>query len=198
MFTIDLLKGAGKPPRSHPLRVAGLASAFMLLAVGAVLDGLQYYRDHSVLALQKRTLAYYEGEVEKLRDVAQTLGEVHTRQEQVSAVLAEVNKVLATHTTWSGVLLTLSQSASNDIVIPDIAAKREEKGAADQIRYAYTLMVGVMSPSGPAAVEQFVRTLRLGLPLQSGPDSIRIISQRQETVAGRPLQYYVIECRLKM
>ena len=59
-------------------------------------------------------------------------------------------------------------------------------------------MVGVMSPSGGAAVEQFVRTLRLALPLQPGPDSIRIISQRQEMVAGQPVQYYVVECRLKM
>ena len=45
MFTIDLLKGAGKPPESRPLWAAGAALAFMVLAVAAALDGVQYFRD---------------------------------------------------------------------------------------------------------------------------------------------------------
>jgi hypothetical protein len=198
MFTIDLLKGAGKPPQSRPLWTAGVALAFTLLIAAGALDGLRYYRGRTLLTLQQRTLAYYNGEIQELQDVAQSLDAAKKREGEIDVALAEVNKALATHATWSGVLLALSQGASKEIGIPDIMAKREEKGTGDQLKYVRMLMVGVVSPSGPAAVEQFVRTLRLGLPLQSGPDSIRIISQRQEMIAGQPLQYYVIECQLKM
>ena len=58
-------------------------------------------------------------------------------------------------------------------------------------------MMGVVSPSGSAAVEQFIRDLRQQMPLAPGPDSLRIVSQQQQPIEGRNFQYYVIECRLE-
>ncbi len=198
MFTIDLLKGAGKPPESRPLWAAGATLAFVALVVAATMDGVRYFRDGGLLAAQTRNLAYYKGEITKLQDVAQSLDQAEKRRIEINAAMGEVNKALAYHATWSPILAALAQNTPSDLVVPDIMAKREEQGIGDKAHYTYTLMVGVVSPSGGAAVEQFVRTLRLALPLQSGPDSIRIISQRQETVAGQAFQYYVVECRLKM
>jgi hypothetical protein len=198
MFTIDLLKGAGKPPQSRPLSAAGATLAFMVLVVATTFDGLRYYRDGSILAAQKHTLSYYQGEIFKLQDVAKTLDQVEKRRTEINAALAEVDKALGNHATWSPIIAALAQSASTDLVVTDMMAKREEQGVGDKARFVYTLMLGVMSPSGAVVVEQFVRTLRLALPLQPGPDSIRIISQRQEMAAGKTIQYYVIECRLKM
>ncbi len=198
MFTIDLLKGTGKPPESRPLWAAGAALAFMALAIAAALDGVQYYRDAGLMDAQKRNLDYYTGEIQKLGDVAESLNATDKRRTEINASTTEVNKVLSYHATWSPILAILAQNTPTDLVIPDIMAKREEQGLGEKVRFAYTLMVGVVSPSGGAAVEQFVRTLRVVLPLLPGPDSIRIISQRQEMVAGQPVQYYVVECRLKM
>ena len=198
MFTIDLLKGAGKPPESRPLWAAGATLAFMALAIAAAFDGLQYFRNGGLLDAQKRNLAYYSGEIHKLRSVAESLDAAEKRRGEIDAAIAEVNKALTHHAAWSPILAALAQNTPPELVIPDIMAKREEQGAGDKVRYAYTLMVGVVSPSGGAVVEQFVRTLRLALPLVPGPDSIRIISQRQEMVAGQSFQYYVVECRLKM
>jgi len=198
MFTIDLLKGTGKPPESRPLWAAGSALAFMVLAVAAMLEGVQYYRDGQLLATQKRNLDYYTGEIHELRDVAESLDVTDKRRIEINATIAEVKKALSYHATWSPIIAALAQNTPPDLVIPDIMAKREEQGLGDKVRFIYTLMVGVVSPSGGAAVEQFVRTLRVALSLQPGPDSIRIISQRQEMVAGQPVQYYVVECRLKM
>lgn len=198
MFTIDLLKGAGKPPESRPVWVAGATLAFIALAVAATLDAIQYSRDDALLAAQKRNLAYYSGEITKMRDVAESLDAAEKRRLEIDAAMGEVNKALSHHATWSPIIATLAQNTPPDLVISDIMAKREEQGLGDKLKYGYTLMVGVVSPSGGAVVEQFVRTLRLALPLLPGPDSIRIISQRQEMVAGQALQYYVVECRLKM
>jgi len=198
MFTIDLLKGAGKPPESRPLWAAGAALAFMALAVAGALEGIRYSRDGSLLAAQRPTLSYYSGEIHKLRDVAEEIDEVEKRRIEVNAAMAEVNKALSYHGVWSPIIAALAQNASPDLIVTDIMAKREEQGAGDKVRFGYSLMLGVMSPSGAAVVEQYVRTLRLALPLQPGPDGIRIISQRQDMIAGQAVQYYVVECRLKM
>jgi Flp pilus assembly protein TadB len=101
MFTIDLLLGTAKPPRSHPLRIAGVALAFALVALALVLDDVYYSSLNRQLAAEHR------------------------------------------------------------------------------------------------ALQQFVRALRQALPLVSGPDGVRIISQRQQQMEGRDFEYYVVECRLK-
>jgi hypothetical protein len=198
MFTIDLLKGTGKPPRSHPLWAAGTTFAFIALVVVAALDGVRYYRDGALLATQKRSLSYYSGEIRKLRDVAEALDATEKRRAEIDAALAEVNKAMSCHATWSPIIATLAQNTSPDVVLSDIMAKREERGVGDKVRYGYTMILGVVSPSGGGAVEQYVRTLRLVLPLLPGPDSIRVISQRQQAVGGQAVQYYVVECQLKM
>jgi hypothetical protein len=198
MFTIDLLKGAGKPPKSHPLWVAGVTLAFLALLVGGVLDAIGYYRDESLLATQKRTLAYYEQEIRQMKDVADMLAAAEKRRIEVDGTLAEVSKALAHHAVWSPVIETVARSTPEDLVITNILAKREEQGVGDKARFTYTLMLGVVSPTGPLVVEQFVRTLRLILPLQGGPDSVRIGSQGQEMLGGRQFQMYMLECRLKI
>jgi hypothetical protein len=198
MFTIDLLKGAGKPPESRPLSVAGIALAFMALIIVAAIEDVRYFRASEVLATQKRTLAYYSSEIQKLKNVAEALDAVEKRRIEVNGAMAEVNKALSYHATWSPVIAAMALNTPPDLVLTDIMAKREEQGSGEKVRFTYTLMLGVMSPSGAAVVEQYVRTLRLALTLQPGPDSIRIISQRQDMIAGQPVQYYVVECRLKM
>jgi hypothetical protein len=198
MFTIDLLKGAGKPPQSRPLRIAGATLAFLVLIVAGGVDGLRYFRDEGLLTTQRRTLAYYQGEIAKMKDIADSLAAAEKRRIEINTILDEVNKVLVYHATWSSLISTMAINTPQELLLTDIMAKREEQGVGDKARFEYTLMLGAVSPSGAAMVEQFVRALRLSLPLQPGPDSVRIISQRQEMVGGQSLQYYVVECRLKM
>lgn len=198
MFTIDLLKDAGKPPRSHPLWVAGATLAFMALIVAGTLDGLRYFQDTGALATQRQTQVYYDKEIASLADVAKTLDAAAKHEAETNSSLDEVNKALAHHAVWSSVLDTVAQSTPSELVITNILAKREEQGVGEKARFGYTLMLGVVSPTGPLVVEQFVRALRVVLPLQPGPDSVRIGSQGQETLGGRQYQMFMIECRLKI
>jgi len=193
MFTIDLLLGKAKPPRSHPLRAAGATAAFGVLVVAAAFDGVSYFSSGRQAAAQQQVAARLDGKIAGLADVSKVLATAERRRADVNASLAEVSQALAIHTKWSDVLVILTRTAPETITIGDLMTKREEvKG-----QYEYSMMMGVVSPAGPAAVEQFVRDLRAALPLASGPDNIRIISQRQQQVEGRDLQYYVIQCRLK-
>jgi len=193
MFTIDLLLGTAKPPRSHPLRIAGIALAFALVVIGMVLDDVYYYGINRQLGAEYRSLRHYEREIAGLADMAKMLQAADKRRSEVNASLAEVTTALTVHTQWSQVLVTLSKSVPESVTMADLMARREELGG----KYAYVLVLGMVSPTGPAAVEQFVRTLRQALPLIGGPDAVRIISQRQQQMEGRDFQYYVVECRLK-
>jgi hypothetical protein len=193
MFTIDLLKGTEKPPGSHPLFVAGVALAFALVATGAVFDGVHYFGAGRQLAAEQQAAQHSLREIAKLVDVTKMLQAAEKRRKEVNASLAEVNTVLTTHAKWSPLVAAAAQSASNAITISDLAAKREEIRG----KYEYSFTLGVVASSGPVAVEEFVRTLRQTLPLRPGPDSVRIISQRQQQWEGRDFQYYVIECQLR-
>jgi hypothetical protein len=197
MFTIDLLKGMGKPPLSHPLRMAGVTVAFALVAIAAALDVVRYSRDNIELGLQARSLRYYTEEVTKLSGVSKALDAAEKRKTQINAGLTEVNTALTIHAKWSPIVVALTQSTTKEITITELMAKREEQGGGEQVKYIYSLILGVVSTSGPGAVEGFVQAMRQNLPLAPGPDNVRIIAQRQEMVAGRSFQYYVIECRLK-
>ena len=198
MFTIDLLKGSERPPGNRPLQVAVVTIAFSVLAVGAVLDAIHYFSCGRQIGAEQRALAHYQREIAGLTDVVTALKAADERRGQINASLAEVATVLGYHTKWTSILVALSESAPKGITINDLMAKREEqKDAQQKIRYEYSLMMGVVSPGGPTAVEQFVRALRLALPLAPDSASIRIVSQRQTQIQGRDLQYYVVECRLK-
>lgn len=198
MFTIDLLKGSGKPPRSHPLRVAAIAVAFVALAAAAALDATSFAQYQTATGIERRSSARYDQEIASLADVARTLEAAEKRRREIDASLMEVSRVLLTHAKWSGLLVALTGATPETITISDLMAGRKEQASdAQKGKYDYSLMIGVVSPSGSAAVEEFVRMLRQTLPLTPGAASIRIISQRQEEVRGRNLQYYVIECRLK-
>jgi hypothetical protein len=197
MFKIDLLNGSERPPLSHPLRIAGITLAFMALAVGAVFDSTRLFSYYETTATEQRSLAYYEREIAQLADVAKSLDVAEKRRIQSNAGLAEVDKVLPIHAKWSDILVGLAEATPETVTIADLMAKREEQKVGQGVKYLYSLVMGVMSPSGSAPVEEFVRLLRLRMPLQPGPDSIRIISQRQEQIQERSVPYYIIECRLK-
>ena len=197
MFTIDLLNGRGRPPRGHPLQVAAVTLAFVALTTLAVLDAICFFGYHGDSASEQRSLAYYNREIARMADIARTIETAEKDRNQMNAGLAEVSKLLSIHTQWSGILVGLTETVPETVKIVDLLVKREEVKVGQKIEYTYSLTMGVMSPSGSTEVETFVRALQQRMPLHSSPDSIRIISQRQENVRGRNYPYYVIECRLK-
>lgn len=200
MFQIDLLLGSERPPRSHPLWIAGLTLLFAAVAVAAALDVVQYLHHSQSLAAQERALAHYRTEIASMADTQKMLDANRQRRATIDAGLAEVSKVLGTHRPWSDILSSLAETAPNDLTILDLQTRREPRkgqAAGQKTVYDYTLTMGMVSLGGPAVVEQFIRQLRTTLPLMPGSDSIRITSQRHQQVAGRDLQYYVVECRLK-
>jgi hypothetical protein len=198
MFKIDLLNGAGLPPRSHPLMTTVVTLAFVAIGVAAALDGVHVYDVTHQTGSCQQSIAMYDRQIAGLADVAKALDITDKRTREINAGLKETDQILGTHRAWSPLLLTLMNSATNGLTISEIVAKREEKKNAPQKGvYDYTLVAGVISPAGAAPVEAFIQTLRLTLPLQSGPDSIRPVSQKLQQIDGRDVQYYVIESRLK-
>jgi hypothetical protein len=199
MFKIDLLNGAALPPRSHPLLIAGGTLAFVIVGIAAAFDVVHVYAVNREIAGQQQSMATYEHQIAGLSDVAKLLASFEKHSRDVNDILKEKDLMLATHRTWSPLLATLMSSAPKGLTISEVVAKRDDKrgSAAKKGSHEYSLVMGVVSPSGAAPVETFIETLRPALPLQTGPDSIAIASQRYLQVEGQDVQYYVIECHLR-
>jgi len=198
MFTIDLLGGAGRPPRSRPIVIAIITFVFIAFAAGTVLAAIQYLSLRSQIAAHRIILENHNQEIAQFSDIESMLTEVEQRRKNLTSKLQEVAKILPMHTQWSPVLASLIDSVPEAVNITELLAKREGiRGKNNEIDYKYSLMIGVVAHPGPSVVEQFVQSLRTALPLESETESIRIVSQRQKRVKGWNVQYYAIECRLK-
>ncbi len=198
MFRIDLLKGAGLPPRSHPLRIAAETLAFLAVAVAVGFDGVHSYDLARRLTGQRQTLARYDRQIADLSGVAKMLETADKQRTQITASLAEVAQVAGTHAAWSPILVTLTAQTPQEVAISEIVARHQEsKSEKTKGQYDDSLSLGVLAPGGAPPVEQLIRALRTALPLQAGPDSIQIVSQRHQETAGLDAQHYVIECKLR-
>jgi hypothetical protein len=198
MFKIDLLNGKELPPRSHPLQIAAVSLVFLAVAVVAAFDAVHAYGLERELPSRRQALARYEHQIAGLAGVAKMLETADRRRTEITAGLAEAKQLAATHTAWSSLLVTLTDQTPKEVVISEILAKREKpKTEQTQGPYRFSLVLGVISPAGAAPVEQLIQALRTALPLQPGPDSVQIVSQRHQEIEGRDAQYYIIECKLK-
>jgi len=198
MFRIDLFNGKELPPRSHPLRIAAGTLALLAVAVAAAFDGVHAYDLAGKLAGQRQALAQADRQVAGLADVAKMLATAEKRQTEIDATLAEVEQVAAGHAAWSPILVTLVERTPAELSLSEVLAKREEsRNASEKGRYYYSLLLGVVSPEGAVPVEHYMQALRAALPLQPGPESVQVISQRHQEIDGLDAQYYIIECKLK-
>ncbi len=197
MFTIDLLKGAGRPPRSRPSVVAGAALAFAAIGVGAILIGVQYVTLQWEAAVQGKTLACYDRQMSRLADIENMLEKNQQQRKELQPSLREVSQVLSTYSQWSPVLTSLSSSVPDDMIVTELKTKRQSTHIGrEQIDYKYSLMIGFVTRSEPVAVERFMQSLRTYLQTRLKVNNIRIISQKRQEIRNRTFQYYVVECSL--
>src|SRR5512135_2817433 len=127
MFKIDLLNGAGLPPRSHPLMIAVGTAAFVAIAVAAAFDGVHAYGLTRQIAGEQRSIAMYDRNIADLAQVAKTLEAEDKRTKLIEAGSKEKDVLLVTHRSWSPLLTSLMNSAPKGLTISEIVAKREEK-----------------------------------------------------------------------
>ncbi len=68
MFTIDLLKGQGRPVRTRPKGIAIFVATFVVPMLVAILMASYYYSNKVVISIHKQNIANYTTQIERLAD----------------------------------------------------------------------------------------------------------------------------------
>jgi hypothetical protein len=210
MFTIDLLKGQGVPPRSGPgsIAIVAVTAAVPFLIAMALLDS--YLHGSIVEPIRVQEIIKWETEIGKLSDAA----ELHESLEKEKAIyrdcLSEVKSSIGRYIQWSSVLATLVENMPDSVVLTELEVERksikkkvpkrdkpEEMTDIDiPIRTLRVTVSGSSQHDCDKAVKDFRDRLYSSALLGPKLESIGV-SQEADKLDGHDIIYYEINCVFK-
>lgn len=210
MFTIDLLKGEGVPMKSGPWGVAIAVMAFVVpILVAMVMLGL-YTSNRIVIKVTKQEMVNYENNTKSLADAVKKQEALEKEKNSINSCLSEVLSSVDRHTQWSPVLVTVVESMPDSMVLTRLEVKPSsvEKKVPQKDDPNKMVVTNVptsilqMSVRGRSqanndkAVKEFKDRLRLSALLAPKIEDI-VISQKTDTLDGREVVSYDIDCIFK-
>jgi Tfp pilus assembly protein PilN len=211
MYTIDLLKGQGRPVRTKPQGVAIFVATFTVPVLVAMLMIGFYVRNEVVISVNNQNVTTFDNQTQRLADAVKTKMASEKSKAEINACLADVSTSIQRHVQWSPILVTLAENLPDSVVLTKLeikqssskrkaAAKAESGKKADGPSLVRTLKMSVSgNPNYNCDVE--VRAFRDRLRASStlGPklDDVIIASQGHEVLDGHDVITYDIDCVFK-
>lgn len=203
MFTIDLLKGEGRPVKSEPWAVMLVAAPSLIPLVTMVVlvasymsCGISIKNDREQEAKIKAKIATMS-EARQKRDTA--LAQIGNADKSVG----EIALAMKGHMVWSDILNDVSQSVpEGKVVIYKLVASRDNKNLTDiktGMLPRFTLLIGAydLGEAGGKSIQKFIDSVRSSPVLGPKIDSIRPVANQNGTFGGREVPVFDIECVLK-
>ncbi len=209
MFTIDLLKGQGIPPKSGP---AGIAIALITAAVPAIialsLYGL-YLHNNVVTKIKQQDIIKLQDKAAELSEDVKMLKKFDKEKFFYKACLSEVETSIGKFYQWSPILVTLVDDMPDSVVLTEFEADRErikkqfpdkslsEKDIVDKTAAKMVLQV-INDGQGDYGEEIKDFRNRLYASPVLGPKLENIVfSRKVEDNSGRETVFYQVECLFK-
>jgi Tfp pilus assembly protein PilN len=211
MFTIDLLKGQGRPVRTKPQGVAIFVATFTVPALAAMLMAGYYVRNEVVISIQKQNIVSFEMQTKRLADALKLKESCEKDKSAINGCLIDVATSIRGHIQWSPVLVTLAENLPDSVVITGlevgqrsikrkVAAQGDSEKKVDTNIPVKTLKMRVSgNPTYNCDLEvrAFRDKLRASKVLGPTLEDIVIASQGHDTLDGRDVVCYDIECIFK-
>ena len=216
MFAIDLLKGQGRPARTKPQGVAIFVATFAVPILIAILIAGYYYRNKVIISVYKQDVAGYVTQTERL---AEALKLKEAREKEKSAIngcLTDVAGSIGRHTQWSPVLVAIVQNLPDSVVMNSMEVRqssiirkavvkasleKDNKDKQADISVAVrTLKLRVSGNPGydcDSEIKAFRDRLRASKVLGPKLEDVVIVSQGHDTLDGREVVAYDIDCIFK-
>jgi hypothetical protein len=215
MFTIDLLKGQGRPVRTRPKGVAIFVATFAVPMLIVMLLAGYYYNNKVVISINKQNIANYTTQIDRLADAIKLKNSWEKDKTNLNNCLTDVSNTIGKHPQWSPILVSLVQNIPDSVVLNGLEVKQaivKKKAAA--------VSATADNKDKPADTSVNVRTLRMRLCGNPSPDldheikafrdrllasnaigtkleDVVIASQTNDTVEGRNVTSYDIDCIFK-
>jgi Tfp pilus assembly protein PilN len=211
MFTIDLLKGQGRPVRTKPQGVVLFVATFAVPVLAAILMVGYYFRNGVIILIQKGTIVSLDSQTQRLADDWKLKESCEKEKSAVNGCLADVAASIHRHIQWSPVLVSLVENLPDSVVLTSLEVKQQtikRKAAVktdSDIKVDTNLTVRTlkMRVSGnpkydcDIEVKKFRDRLRASEFLGPKLEDIVIASQGHDTLDGRDVVAYDIECVFK-
>lgn len=210
MFKIDLLKGQGIPMKSSP---GGIAIAAVTVAVPMTIAIIMfgfYLNDGTHVSIKEQEIVRCQAEIDKLSDAVEQQDSLEKEKITYRNYLSEVKSSISRYIQWSPVLVTLVENMPDSVMLTELEVMQhsvrkkvpKKDNPQEMIEKNVPVRILRMSVSGSPqhdcdkAVRDFRNHLRSSAFL--GPKLENIgVSQESETLEGRDVASYEIECVFK-
>ena len=214
MFTIDLLKGQGRPVRTRPKGIAIFVATFVVPVLVAILMASYYYNNRVVISINNQNVANYTTQIERLADTLKLKESWERDKINLSNCLSDVASSIGTHTQWSPILVSLVQNLPNSAVLNSLEVKQTlinkkvsaiaEKDKKDKtadtsviVRTLRMRLCGNPNSDFDREIKAFRDRLLASDVIGTKLEDVVIASQTNDTMNGRNVISYDIDCIFK-
>jgi uncharacterized protein YcfL len=210
MFTIDLQKGAGLPPKNRPLIVALAMVPFVIPLLGTVVMAACWMHNKTLITTQQKVIQENRQKISGLKNdllrYKQTTGQIEYANQQ----FGDIAETLQCRIQYTPFLVGLVENLPESLVISKLDMDRtDQRKTQTDPKTGNTKEIVVvqrklrMVVSGPAtdgtdnAVKQYVQKLSGSPVLMKEVIDVRVTSRNNNTVNGQNYALYEIECAMK-
>jgi hypothetical protein len=217
MFTIDLLKGQGRPIRTRPKGVAIFVATFAVPMLAAMLMAGYYYNNKVVISISKQNVANYATQIERLADALKLKESWDKDKANLNSCFSEAAKSIKTHTQWSPIIVSLVQNLPESVVLNSLEVKqasikkaaaasiaiaeKDKKDKADDtsvtVRTLRMRLCGNTHSDVDREIKAFRDRLLASNTIGKKLEDVVIAAQTNETMDGRDVISYDIDCIFK-
>ena len=212
MFTIDLLKGQGRPVRTRPKGIAIFVATFVVPMLVAILMASYYYSNRVVISINNQNVANYTTQIERLADTLKLKESWERDKINLSNCLSDVASSIGTHTQWSPILVSLVQNLPNSAVLNSLEVKqtlinKKASAIADKkdkttdtsvtVRTLRMRLCGNPNSDFDREIKAFRDRLLASNVIGTKLEDVVIASQTNDTMDGRNVISYDIDCIFK-
>jgi len=210
MFTIDLLKGQGIPIKSSPGGIAIAAVTVAVpLSVAIIVFGF-YLNDKTTASIKEQEIVRCQTEIDKLSDAVELKESLEKEKIVYGDCLSEVKSSVSKYIQWSPVLVTLVENMPNSVMLTGLEVRQDsvrkkvpkKDNPQEMIEANVPVRILRMSVSGSPQydcnkeVRDFQERLNSSTFLGPRLENI-VVSRGSETLEGRDVASYEIECVFK-
>ena len=217
MFTIDLLKGEGRPVRTRPQGVAIFVATFAVPVLVVLLMFGYYYRSKVIISVNEQSIATYTTQTERLSDALKLKEAWEKDKTTLVGCLTEVAGSINMHTQWTPVLVSLVENLPESVVINSVEVKQasvrkkaavntagdkdkkdsKKTEASTLVRTLKLKVSGNPNSDFDHEVKAFRDRLRASKSIGPKLEDVVIASQGNDTVDGQEVVSYDIDCIFK-
>jgi len=210
-FEIDLLMGAGLPPKIHPIKYVLSSIPLLVIMLVAILLLAQYYRDKVTMKAHKIQLQALERKITSHADDVAYRSAVNADVQRAQAYLKEATSGLKKQTQFTPIMVAVAEELPDNMVLSKFSVERNDirKKVPDpnnRHRTTSKMLVGrtirmvvcdVTSEESGSPIQDFMNALETSDGLGPLIDDIRMDRRREDRLSGHDVVSYKIDCDLK-